>query len=166
MLRCAASRNLHVNRVMNTLVILAVLVVVMLIIAAFMGVFSPKPAAPPLPGLLIQDGVQYPIISLGSSFVRLNHSEKSELVRAYVITFAYNQDGKQFRGTIQVPKYLLPEVDKSLPMNTVVWDKTIDVEGKEYRTVRWNHPPLERAVVKPVLEQEKTLEKRSSRPKP
>lgn len=107
---------------------------------------------------VIENGVNYPIVSFGTVEVE---SKEGELVKCYLVTFTYpvavgedvdGDPGKKTRGTINVPKDCLL-IDRTLPVNALVFDTPRTIEGQTYVTARWN--PRE---IKPSVTEEKVIE--------
>lgn len=118
--------------------------------------------------LIIEDGTEYSIVSFGSTDVE---TKEGNSISAYLITFTYpsetpsNEDTKNTedqpqttltRGTVAVPKRVLRR-DSSLAPNAIIWDTPETIEGKTYRTVRWNPKHVEESVTNEKIKEEEPL---------
>lgn len=122
--------------------------------------------------LVIQDGEEYSIVSFGTTDVEVKDDTS---VPCYLITLTYRpkdaaeaasseeefvapEDDTKSRATIPVPKEnLMP--DTSLPINVIVWDPPHEIEGKVYRTVRWNPARIDPARTRERIREEEPLKK-------
>ncbi len=102
--------------------------------------------------LIVQDGVQYEMISFGSSTTVV----EGKSIATYLITFAFPEGKDLRRGTIHVPTDKL-QIDSTLLENRIIWDKPIEIEGKQYRTVRWHPRRIETDPDKPRIKQDEPL---------
>ena len=103
--------------------------------------------------ILIEYDVEYKLLSFGSVGAKL---VKGKTIPAYMITFTYKGGRGTTRETIMVPKTGLM-VDEALPINTVIWDAPIELEGKVYAFARWNPGYVVPARENPALVPEETL---------
>lgn len=110
--------------------------------------------------MAIEDGVQYSIVSFGSTDV---DTKEGTTASCYLVTFtlpvAESDEagtGTKTRGTITVPKGVL-NFDSTLPVNAIVWDPPQTLEGKTYVSVRWHPARLDRAVTREKIREESPL---------
>jgi hypothetical protein len=116
---------------------------------------TPKP-------LVVKEGQEYQMLCFGSASVsvpldrKVKEEKDSILVETYVITFCYAGTDGSRRGTIAVPKQYLVR-DLSLAKNRIVWEKSFELEGMQYRLVRWNPGHMVPNSEAPVLKEEAPL---------
>lgn len=119
----------NVNRLaMIVIVILAIAIIV--IIALW-----PKKMA-------IEVGKQYEFRCFGSVKTVVGRGREQQDVVSYVLVILYpdrrtRKDSIMSAGVIRIPKDWV-KFDSSLPVNFVVWDKPLRMDGKEYRIARMN----------------------------
>jgi len=112
--------------------------------------------------LLVKEGQEYQMLCFGSASVsvpldrKVEEEKDSILVETYVITFCYAGTDGSRRGTIAVPKQYLVR-DSSLAKNRIVWEKAFELEGMEYRLVRWNPGHMVPNTEAPVLKEQEPL---------
>lgn len=131
--------------------VFAAIAVLALLIWVGFRMFAPKPMA-------IEEGVSYKLISYAIAAAPTTETvdtpSETGLIPAegempsYVLTISY-PDGTG-HGSIQVPKAALV-TDKSLPVNTVVWDRPVKMEGRLYQLARWNPGYSVRARERPLV---------------
>lgn len=112
------------------------------------------------PSLVIVDGVPYQLLSYSTVESKLSNASSTRTMEAYIWTIAYPKQEQKLkgttRGTIMVPKFAVRR-DFDLPLNTVVWDGSIVLEGKTYGVVRWNPAHDVPAIDNPTLVPEPPL---------
>ncbi|MCR4278154.1 MAG: hypothetical protein NUV80_02350 [Candidatus Berkelbacteria bacterium] len=110
--------------------------------------------------LVIVDGVPYQLLSYSTVESKLANGQSRRTMDAYVWTIAYPKQDQKFkgmtRGTIMVPKFAVVR-DRNLPLNTVIWDGTVDLEGKKYGVARWNPAHDVPAIDNPTLDPEPAM---------
>ena len=141
------------SRIM-ALVIIAIVALSWIFITIFNS-RNPKP-------LVVKEGQEYQMLCFGSASVsvpldrKVKEEKDSILVETYVITFCYAGTDGSRRGTIAVPKQYLVR-DLSLAKNRIVWEKSFELEGMQYRLVRWNPGHMVPNTEAPVLKEEAPL---------
>lgn len=146
---------------MKSLAIIAVFVVLVLV------VFVPGCGHKEM---VVQDDQEYSIVSFGSADVE---TKEGETVSCYVVTFTYPVEDASNApaddtapatvetktcGVIKVPVDGLT-IDRSLPVNSIIWDKPMTIEGKTYLRVRWNPHSVDKAITRERVREEEPLKK-------
>ena len=133
--------------------VIAIAAVLAIVVVALLATRGDRP-------LVVQDGVVYRMISFGS--VDIQTKEKAT-IPCYMVTFTYRRnDGKVIAndvGTISIPRNAPPRIDRSLSLGCVVWDPVRYIEGKPYRTVRWNPRRIDSTTSVPINEREPLRQK-------
>lgn len=150
---CTMKNLIQDKRVWGAMI--ALLVIVFLVVVWPKGKEPTEPKQTPIVAktILIKPDKEYKVLSFASAEVKMKNGKT---VPVYVITFTYKGNLGTTRDTVMVPKAGLVTV-KDLPINTVVWDSPIELEGKTYALARWNPGHTVPARENPALVPGKTL---------
>ena len=108
--------------------------VITLLASVIVGYFILRPRDQVQPGLAIQDGKVYSLMGFTKT--------RTGQVDTYLVTFQLGDKEKDSslpsdRGTILIP-VKSTRFDKTLKVNSIVWDAPLEVEGRVYSGVRMN----------------------------